>query len=149
MKRVLLVAAFLCFAPSCFAQLTQEQKLTDFKALAALYDKNYGPFDWKKQVFGFDLLNLRPWLDQVEDSRDDLAFYDVCVRYVASLHDSHDEFILPSEYEAFLPFTADIYDGEVLVDTLGAPGLPFNAGDELVSVDGVSVATSLPSKRSE
>ena len=141
MKKVFLVAAFLCFAPSCFAQLTQEQKLTDFKALAALYDKNYGPFDWKKQVFGFDLLNLQSWLDQVEGSRDDLAFYDVCVRYIASLHDSHDEFILPSEYEAFLPFTADIYDGEVLVDALGAPGLPFNVGDELVSVDGVSVAT--------
>jgi hypothetical protein len=51
MKRVLLAAAFLSFAPSCFAQLTREQKLTDFKALVALYDKNYGPFDWKKQVF--------------------------------------------------------------------------------------------------
>ena len=57
MKKVLLVAALLSFAPSCFAQLTQQQKLTDFKALVALYDKNYGPFDWKKQVFGFDLLS--------------------------------------------------------------------------------------------
>lgn len=141
MKKVFLVLAFLCVAPSCFAQLTQEQKLTDFKALVALYDKNYGPFDWKKQVFGFDLLNLQPWLDQVEDSRNDLAFYDICVRYVASLHDSHDEFILPSEYEAFLPFTADIYDGKVLVDSLGAPNLPFSVGDEVVSVDGISVGT--------
>ena len=30
MKKVLLVAALLSFAPSCFARLTQEQKLTDF-----------------------------------------------------------------------------------------------------------------------
>jgi len=57
MKKVLFVVVFLCVAPSCFAQLTREQKLTDFKALVALYDKNYGPFDWKKQVFGFDLLS--------------------------------------------------------------------------------------------
>lgn len=121
MKKVVLVVALLCSAPGCFAQLTQQQKLTDFKALVALYDKNYGPFDWKKQVFGFDLLNLQPWLDQVEDS--------------------HDEFILPSEYEAFLPFTADIYDGKVLVDSLGAPNLPFTVGDEVVSVDGISVGT--------
>ena len=146
MKKVLLVAALLSFAPSCFAQLTQQQKLTDFKALVALYDKNYGPFDWKKQVFGFDLLNLQPWLDQVEDSRDDLTFYDVCVRYVASLHDSHDEFILPSEYEAFLPLTADIYDGKILIDFVDTSVLDpkvftFTVGDELVSVDGVSVAT--------
>jgi hypothetical protein len=53
------VVALLFIAPSCFAQLTQEQKLTDFKALAGLYDKNYGPYEWKKEVFGFDLLQLR------------------------------------------------------------------------------------------
>jgi hypothetical protein len=146
MKKVLLVAVFVSFAPSCFAQLTREQKLTDFKALVALYDKNYGPFDWKKQVFAFDLLNLQPWLDQVEDSRDDLTFYDVCIRYVASLHDSHDEFILPSEYEAFLPLTADIYDGKVLIDFVDTTVLDpkvftFAVGDELVSLDGVSVGT--------
>jgi len=58
----------------CFAQLTREQKATDFKALAGLYDKNYAPYQWKKQVFGFDLLNIQPWLDQVRESRDDLAF---------------------------------------------------------------------------
>jgi hypothetical protein len=143
MKKLFLVVVVLCFAPACFAQLTREQKIADFKAMAALYDKNYGPYDWKKQVFDFDLLKLRPWLDQVEDSPNDLAFYDVCVRYVASLHDSHDEFILPSEYEAFLPFTADLYDGKVLVDgTFFNPGaFNFSVGDELVSVDGISVNT--------
>jgi hypothetical protein len=43
MKKLLLVVVFLIIAPSCFAQLTQEQKVTDFKALVGLYDKNYGP----------------------------------------------------------------------------------------------------------
>jgi hypothetical protein len=79
-------------------------------------------------------------------SNNDLAFYDVCVRYAASLHDSHDEFILPSFYEAYLPLTADIYDGKVLIDfvdntTLDPASYPFTIGDELVSVDGISMAT--------
>jgi len=143
MKKLLLIAAFLCVSQNCFAQLTREQKVADFKALAGLYDKNYAPYEWKKQVFGFDLLDIQPWLDQVIASPNDLAFYDICVRYVASLHDSHDEFILPSSYEAYLPFTADIYDGKVLVDgTFFDPGAySFTVGDELVSVDGTSVYT--------
>jgi Peptidase family S41/PDZ domain len=143
LKKLLLIVVFLSFAPGCFAQLTHEQKVADFKALAGLYDKNYAPYEWKKQVFGFDLLNLEPWLAQVRESRDDLAFYDICVRYVASLHDSHDEFILPSQYEAYLPFTADIYDGKYLIDgTFFDPATyNFTFGDELVSVDGVSVTT--------
>lgn len=146
MRRLLFVAALvLCAAPGCFAQLTHEQKMSDFKALVGLYDKNYGPYDWKKEVFNFDLLQIQPWLDQVANSTSDLAFYDICVRYVASLHDSHDEFILPSEYEAFLPITADLYDGRVLIDSLD-PSLDtsvytFTVGDELVSLDGISVST--------
>jgi len=142
-KKLLLVVLFLSLAPSCFAQLTREQKVSDFKALTGLYDKNYAPYEWKKQVFGFDLLNIEPWLDQVRESRDDLSFYDICVRYIASLHDSHDEFILPSQYEAYLPFTADIYDNKILVDGIffGPGAYNFTIGDELVSVDGVSVGT--------
>jgi hypothetical protein len=119
--------------------------MSDFKALVGLYNKNYGPYDWKKEVFNFDLLQIQPWLDQVANSTSDLAFYDICVKYVASLHDSHDEFILPSEYEAFLPLTADIYDQRVLIDSID-PSLDtsvytFNVGDEIVSLDGISVNT--------
>src|SRR5579863_847050 len=142
MKRILALALFLSFGPSCFAQLTPEQKLSDFMSLVALYDKNYGPYQWKIKAFGFDLLQITPWLAQINASTDDLSFYDICVRYVASLNDFHDEFTLPSSYEAFLPFTVDIYDGKVLVDsTFLDPVLyPFQVGDELVSVDGTSVA---------
>jgi hypothetical protein len=146
LKKLLLVVVFLSIAPSCFAQLTQEQKVNDFKALAGLYDKNYGPYEWKKEVFAFDLLRIQPWLDEVRESRSDLAFYDICVRYTASLHDSHDEFILPSIYEAYLPITADIYDGKVLIDfidtfSLDPATFPINVGDELLSVNGISMDT--------
>jgi hypothetical protein len=79
----------------------------------------------------------------VNESSDDLSFYDICVRYIASLHDFHDEFILPSEYEAVLPITVDIYDGRVLIDgidrtVLDPQTFPFAVGDELISVDGTS-----------
>jgi hypothetical protein len=135
---------FLCFVSVSFAQLTHRQKLSDFGSLVGLYDKQYAPYEWKKQAVGFDLLELQPWLQQVNASKDDLEFYDICVRYVASLQDSHDFFILPSGYEVYLPITADIYDGRVLIDyidrnTLDPQTYPFAIGDELVSVDGKSV----------
>ena len=145
MKRASLCLFFLIFSVSAFAQLTQQQKLADFTALAALYDRQYAPYEFKRDVIGFDLLNLTPWLAQVTATKDDLSFFDVCVRYVASLQDSHDEFIINTDYEVFLPFTADIYDGKVLIDgidraTLPAKSFPFQVGDELVSVDGTSVS---------
>ena len=140
---VLLALVFGC-ASTSFAQLTHQQKVADFKALVALYNKNYGPYEWKLKAFNYDLLNIEPWLDQVNSSTDDLSFYDICVRYVASLHDSHDEVILPSYYEAYLPITADIYDGKVLIDFIDRTVLdpqtyPFSVGDELLAVDGKSV----------
>jgi len=146
MQKLPIAAVFVCTVASCFAQLTPEQKTTDFLAIAGLYDKEYAPYNWKVQAFGYDMLKLSPWLVQVNASTDDLSFYDICVRYVASLNDFHDEFVLPSYYEAFLPFTVDIYDGKVLVDAIDTNALdpktyPFAVGDELVSVDGTSAAT--------
>lgn len=145
MKRLLTIAIYLCFASISFAQLTHQQKLTDFKALVGVYNKQYGPYEWKVKAFNFDLLNIQSWLQRVEASNDDISFYDICVRYVASLQDSHDEFILPSTYEAYVPITADIYDGRVLIDfidrtVLDAQTYPFAIGDELLSVDGTSVS---------
>jgi hypothetical protein len=144
MRKSLLVTLVLCTASAGFAQLTPEQKNTDFMALVGLYDKNYAPYEWARDVLGFDLLNVKPWLDKVSQSKSDLEFYDICVRYVASLQDSHDEFTLPSDFEAFLPLTVDIYDGKVLIDfidrtSLPAKKYPFQIGDELVSVDNTLV----------
>src|SRR5437016_10022094 len=117
MKRLSTFALLLCFASGAYAQLTQAQKINDFNSLVALYNRNYAPYEWKRDTFGFDLLNIKPWMDQVTASKDDLTFYDICVRYVASLQDSHDEFTLPSDFEAFLDgLFVDIYDGKVLID---------------------------------
>ncbi|MGA2602275.1 MAG: S41 family peptidase [Bryobacteraceae bacterium] len=149
--RPIRVLMLLCtLAPIGFAQLSTSQKTADFNQLAALYAKNYAPYELKVSLVGFDLFNIQPWLTQVEQSTTDLEFYDICVKYVASLQDSHDEFVLPSMFEAWLHMDVDIYDGKVLIagidqDYLSPRRYPLQIGDEIVSVDGTSAADLITS----
>lgn len=141
----LLVAILLSGVLAAPAQnLTAGQRAADLRMLAALYAKQYGPYEWKRDVIGFDLYDLRPWLERAETMDDDIAFFDLLVEYVASLDDAHDVVSFPFTFSASLPFTADLYDGRALVDSvqrsaLPASEFPIQIGDELVSVDGVSV----------
>ena len=133
---------FCALATACPGQITTDQKINDFLNLAGLYAKNYAPYEWKREVFGFDLMEAGPWLDRVRASRDDLEFYDICVEYVAALRcGGHDRYILPSTFSASLGFTVDIYDNLVLIDSISRqpPGATLRVGDELVSVDGKPV----------
>jgi len=125
-------------------KLTPSQKESDFRFLASLYATYYGPYEWKKQLLGFDALNIKPWLDRVVATTTDLDFYEVCVEYVASLQDTHDTFSLPSDFIARFPMTADIYDGKVLIESitrslLPLASFPFVVGDEIVSIDGTPI----------
>jgi len=148
MKCFRIVLALLSLAPLGFADLTPTQKTVDFMQLVALYDVNYAPYELKRDVFGFDLLKIQPWLEQIAKSKTDVEFYDICVRYVASLQDSHDEFTILSNYDAWMHMDGDIYDGKFLIDFidrgyLPARNFPFTIGDQLISVDGVGVADLL------
>ena len=132
---------FIFAVSSAFAQLTPDQKLIDFQNLAAVYAKNYAPYEWKRDTQGFDLLDLSKWMPRVRATKTDLEFYDLMSEYVASLNDAHSVYVIPSSYVARLGFTADIYEGKVLVDSitralLQAARYPFQIGDELVTVDG-------------
>src|SRR5664279_4002241 len=124
-----------------YAQLTVDQKVSDFQALAGLYAKRYGPYEWKRDALGVDLFNIAPWLTQVRATQNDLDFYEVMSQYVSSLNDAHDVYQLPSTFQAYLNFTVDIYDGKLLVDSINRSRLPasefgFVTGYELVSIDG-------------
>jgi hypothetical protein len=148
MKVLRTIIPLLCLAPMGFAQLTQDQKVSDFMQLVGLYAKNYGPYEEKRDVFNFDLYNIQPWLTQVQQSQTDIDFYDICTKYVAGLQDSHDEFTIWSDFDAWLHFDGDIYDGKFLIDYIDYGYLPpttygFTIGDQLVSVDGVAVADLL------
>src|SRR5436190_13554305 len=144
MKNAIVLTLIILASTASAQNLTSAQKEADFRHLAGLYATYYAPIDWKKQLFNFDALSIKPWLDQVAQTKTDLDFYEVCVAYVASLNDTHDAFSLPSDFVARLGFTTDMYDGVLLIDSLNRTLLPvsaypFTTGDELISVDGVAV----------
>lgn len=137
--RALLLAALLALPGA--AQLTVDQRLIDFQHLAGLYAQNYGPYEFKRDVMGVDLLKLLPWVDRIRTAKSDIEFYDICAEYVASLKDTHSSFSSGSTFIARIGLSADIYDGKVLLDfidrsTLPADSYPFEVGDEVVTLDG-------------
>ncbi len=139
-----LILSLILFASSTLRaqNLTPAQKDADFRYLASLYSTYYAPVDWKKQLFNFDVLAIKPWLDRAVQTKTDLDFYEVCVEYVAGLNDTHDHFSLPSDFVASLGFSVDIYDGVLLIDSINRTMLPlkdypFVIGDRLLSVDGL------------
>ena len=130
------------------AQMTASQRMLDIQVLASLYAKQYAPYEWKRDVFQFDLLNLAPWVERARVAKDDLEFYQIMAEYVGSLNDAHDTYFNPSNFTAELPFNVDIYDGKVLVDFVSRSLLPirtypFDVGDELISIDGQPAADLL------
>jgi hypothetical protein len=139
--------------PPAHAQetLTRAQRNSDLTELASQYAKNYAPYEWKRDVQGFDLLRLTKWLQRVHHS-DDLDFQEALIEYVASLNDAHDTIAFPTTFSASLPLTLDIYDGKVLIDSINRTRLPqaeypFVIGDELVSFDGRPVMDVVRSLR--
>ncbi len=141
MRDLFKVVVLFLVAANAFGQLTEDQKISDFLNVVGIYNKNYGPYEWKRDALGFDLLNTAPWLDKVRATHNDLDFYEVMVSYVASLNDAHDFYGVPSNFSARLNFGVDIYDGKLLVDTINrtrlpATTFPFQIGYELVSIDG-------------
>ncbi len=108
-----------------------------------MYAKRYAPYDWKKQAVKFDLFDIKPWIDRALKAKDDLEFFEIEAEYVASLQDTHSSFLMNTNFRATLGMTVDIYDGKVLIDSITRQVLPeaaypFQIGDEIVSVDGVS-----------
>lgn len=145
-----IIALSLAVSAMCSGQMTKDQKVADFLQLASTYAINYGPVQWKRDALHVDILNIGDWMNQAANSADDLAFYEVCVAYVASLNDAHDAFGVPSDFDAFLGFSVDIFDGKFLIDFIDRTQLsgrkyPFQIGDELVSIDGMAAADLLQS----
>src|SRR5438105_9692716 len=125
MKKLILILVLFASASVFAQQLTPDQKRADFLTLAAAFDKEYGPYEWKLALFGVDLLNVKPWLDRVAKTTSDLDFYEVCGEYVSSLNDTHSSFFLPSDFSANWGVNLDIYDGKVLIETINRTLLPL------------------------
>ena len=140
MRKFLACLAVVC--PLAFAELTTEQKISDFKQIAAMYAKHYAPYEWKQQYAKFNLLDIEPWLASVAATKTDLEFYDVVISYAASLNDGHVTLTLPSDFFAYLGFRVDLFDNRPVIYGVSRQMLPaarydVNVGDEVVSIDGV------------
>ena len=152
MRRVVLIILVLTIgvaAPRAQDALTAKQREADLTQLASIYAKVYAPYEWKRDVFGFDLYRLTPWLQRVHHS-DDLDFQEALIEYVTSLNDTHASIFFPSPFGARLGFSVDIYDGKVLIDSITRSLLPqaqypFVIGDELVALDGESAQSLIAS----
>lgn len=121
--------------------MTVEQRLFDFEHVASQYAKFYAPYEWKKELLGFDLYNVAPWLDRVRNAQSDLEYYEIAAEYVASLKDTHSAYYLPSNFVASIGIRVDIFDGKFLIEAVNraqfpAARYPFTTGDEIVSIDG-------------
>jgi len=154
MRRIALVALLLAIAaaaPRAQQGLTANQRDADLIQLASTLAKNYAPYEWKRDVIGFDLYRLTPWLQRIHQAAD-LDVQQALIEYLASLQDTHASIFFPSPFGAVLGFTVDIYDGKVLIDTIDRTILPsaqypFGVGDELVSLDGESVQSLIATLR--
>lgn len=122
--------------------MTTDQKVADFTSLSQFYIRHYTPANWKIVQFGFDLANIRPWLDRVRTTKNDIEYYDVVIDYVSNMRDGHVVFAMPSAFRAWLQFDLDIYEGKVLVEFIARAfdrnAFPLEVGDELISLDGLS-----------
>src|SRR5262245_52775065 len=119
---VALVAASVTTAQAQKA-LTVQQRVADMDQISGFYAKNYAPYELKRGVFGFDLLNLAPWQSRIHNA-DDLDFQEVLIEYVASLNDAHDFIAFPTTFGISLGLSVDIYDGKVLIDAINRAALP-------------------------
>jgi len=105
-----LVAAAAGAAGHAQTALTEPQRTADLNQIAGFYAKHYAPYEWKRELFAFDLLRLNDWFQAIHKV-DDLDFQDVLVDYVSSLRDAHSVATFPSNFVAEIPVRFDIYDG--------------------------------------
>ena len=145
MRQLAVAVLFVLSSIPAGAQLSVDQRVTDFHQLAALFAKRYAFIEWKRDVIRFEALDLAPWLDRVRAARNDLEFFEICSEYVARFEDGHSYFELPSYFEASLGFTADVIGEKILIDDidrsrLSASAFPFEIGDELIALDGKSAS---------
>lgn len=147
MKKILTLILVALGAGAAFGQqkLTVQQRVDDFEYLAGVVNRNSATIAWKKQALGFDARNLAPWLERVRATKSDLEYYDVLIDYMASFQDYYTYVTLPSDYGAWIPFSADVYDGKAIIQSIDRNLLPASAynlslGDEVVSVDGKSAS---------
>jgi hypothetical protein len=144
MRQIAAVLILISVCSPADASLSTDQKISDFLNLAGVFAKRYAFLEWKQKALGYNGLDVAPWLAQVRATKTDLEFFDLCAKYTAGFQDSHISFVLESTFQAFVPLSADIYSGKIVIDSidrtaLPEKGYPFQIGDEIVSINAAPV----------
>lgn len=141
---VLLLTA--CVGVTSFGRnLTNQEKESDFVQLNQLIETNYGPYLYKQQRLGLKYSELREkYKQEVLSTKTNAEFYYALTRYVSEFHDGHFAATLPTDYKAEIPIMTDLIDGKVLITDINRVKLseklfPFSVGDEILSLNGVSI----------
>ncbi len=147
-KKVMLVALTVAlFIPKgeLVAALTEEQRLADFHQLVNTIEKNYAPLQLKRESVGLDWeSHVSEYEEIVRNAPSDKEFYHKIAGFMAGLQDAHVSIQLPSNLSARLGFVSDYVNGKVLIDVVDRKVLPkllfpFERGDRVISIGGVSV----------
>lgn len=136
----------ILFSLQAFAyQLNETQKMSDFNQLVYSIKSGYGPLHYKKDVIGIDLEKLvEEFTPKIKAAQSNREFYYLLLEFVNSFHDGHFNAYVPTDHEATVGFFANWVQGKALIDTIDRDKLPkdkfpFEKGDEVVEVDGISV----------
>lgn len=129
--------------------LTSDERLADFHQLIFAMQAGYGPLHYKIQVQKIDFNGLyEKYRKEIINAQSNGEFYYLMVQFVAEFKDGHFVAFVPTTHAASLPFTTDLVDGKVLIDTidrtiLSEEAFPFERGDEVTWFDGKRVGAVL------
>ena len=127
------------------AELTPDQKASDFRSVVDKLTKFYAPLEWKKAALKRDPFAVTEWVERARKTTSDITYYELVTEYVASLEDGHAYYAVPASFRARLGFTVDLYDGKVLIDSIdrrlvSESAFPGKIGDEILKIDGQTAA---------
>ncbi len=145
LKRIFYFIIFFLLHSSWAFELSVEEKIADLHQLVAQIKSGYGPLQYKKEKLGLDIdLLSKEFEERITKTKTNAQFYYELLKFVASFHDGHFYANIPSTAVANAHFVNNYVDGKVLIDVINRSKLekemfPFEKGDEVLEIDGVSV----------
>ncbi len=125
-------------------EITKAQALEELAAVGSAIRAFYGPLEYKKEHFGFDLdASLAAATAEIQAGEREADFVRPVFKLLAKLKDGHVSYSYPlnsdKSFTASIPFVVTPLEGRYVVARVQSPELAAMAvGDTLVSIDGVS-----------
>lgn len=146
MKRAffLLLTIYILLLTAVSYAMSREERVEDAQTIINLFEQQYAPMDWKRELWGLDFnANSQKLLNDAANAQNDKEFYYAVIDFLASFKDGHIGYQIMSSYKAYLPFGAKCFSDGILIseinrDLLPDEKTPFKVGDKLIAIDGKS-----------